>query len=380
MPEIVTDRNTCCVCHQTADKKLLKCANCHAVTYCSIQCQGSDWPRHKDNCIPLMISEFEGKGRGLVAARDFEKGELIFEDPAVINVREISPPNGEWVDHRVINAIKKQMADMSEKEKADFYKLPQADSDKEGCSLQSVIQFGIEENFLVELKIFLRNKIDGMIFLNKTLTNHSCSPNAVKGKLVKSPGGDSRQRIEVRATRNISKGEEVTTFYIMNPTTVNMLRPEIRAMLKRVFGFDCKCPICTGEIPDQDDIKRKILKIIEYAPPAHDLKRPSDWKREANECDRIMMLTKQMHIVPFDTKCFVCIDLAYAAHMARNPVLRKKAMDTWAELNKSVGLKKMVLYHETVQGYLDEWAKEFKSKKPPKKKEINTIYEREIKC
>ena len=112
MPEIVTDRNTCCVCHQTANKKLLKCANCHAVTYCSIECQSSDWTRHKDNCIPLMIAEFDGKGRGLVAARDFEKGELLFEDPAVINVRGISPPNGEWVDHIVINAIKKQMADM----------------------------------------------------------------------------------------------------------------------------------------------------------------------------------------------------------------------------------------------------------------------------
>ena len=56
------------------------------------------------------------------------------------------------------------------------------------------------------------------------------------------------------------------------------------------------------------------------------------------------------------------------------------AMDTWAELNKEIGLEKMVLYQETIQGYLDEWAKEFKSKKPPKKREVDTIYEREIKC
>ena len=89
-----------------------------------------------------MISEFEGKGRGLVAARDFEKGELIFEDPAVINVREISPPNGEWVNRIVINAIKKQMVDMSEKEKEDFYKLPQEDRDTRGCSLQTVYELG----------------------------------------------------------------------------------------------------------------------------------------------------------------------------------------------------------------------------------------------
>merc|ERR1711915_598748 len=124
----------------------------------------------------------------------------------------------------------------------------------------------------------------------------------------------------------------------------------------------------------------KILKIIEYAPPPHDLKTPADWRRDANENDRIMELTRKMHVVPFDTKCFVCIDLAYAAHMARNPVLRNKAMDTWAELNKSIGLRKMELYHRTIQGYLDEWSKEFESKKPPKKREIDVIYGREIKC
>ena len=328
-----------------------------------------------------MITEYEGKGRGLVASRDIKMGELILQDTAVIDVRAISGPTGECINHFVTNEIKEQMNMMSDQEKSDFYKLEQLNHDKVGCPLQSVNVFGREENFLEELKIYLKNKMSGMIFLNISLINHSCSPNAARGKLVLST--DTRltgQKMEVRAIRNISKGEEVTTFYIMTGTTVNMMRSEIRATLKRDFGFDCKCSICKGEIPDQDDIKKKILKIIEKDLPPYDRRKPSDWRRDANENERIMELTKQMHIVPFDTKCFACIDLAYAAHMARDPVLRKKAMDTWAELNEDVKLEKMGPYLQTIQGYLDEWAKEFESKKPPKKEEINTIYGRQIKC
>ena len=381
MPEILTDRNTCHFCDKTdADKKLLKCGRCQAITYCGLDCQRSDWTRHRKNCVPVMIKEYAGKGRGLVASRDIKMGELILQDTAVIDVRGISGPNGEWVNSFVINELKDQMKSMSDQERSDFYKLPQLDRDKEGCPLRSVNEMGRREQFLDELKIYIRNKMSGMIFLTMSLANHSCSPNATRGKLVGSDGEDNKRSMEVRAIRNISKGEEVTTFYIMTGTTVNMMRSEIRATLKKDFFFDCKCSICVGEVPDQDDVKRKILKIIDHELPPYDLRRPSDWRRDANENQRIMELTKQMHIVPFDTKCFSCIDLAYSAHMARNPTLRKKAMDTWAELNESVKLEKMVRYHQTIQGYLDEWDKEFKSRKPPKEEEIDTIYGRQIKC
>lgn len=336
MPEILTDRNTCHFCDKTdADKKLLKCGRCQAITYCGLECQKSDWTRHRKNCIPVMIKEYEGKGRGLVASRNIKIGELIFQDTAVIDVRDIAGPTGERVNFFVINELKEQMKNMSDQERSDFYKLPQLDRDKEGCPLKSVNEMGREEDFLDELKIYLRNKMSGMIFLTISLANHSCSPNATKGKLFRSDGGANGQSMEVRAIRNISTGEEVTTFYIMNGTTVNMMRSEIRATLKRDFFFDCKCSICVGEVPDQDDVKRKILKIVDFDLPPHDLKRPSDWTRDANQNERIMKLTNQMHIVPFDTKCFSCIDLAYSAHMARDPVLRKKAMDTWAELNEN---------------------------------------------
>ena len=73
MPEYyiqpVTNRQECYTCHKvvTGKRKLSKCAKCHAITYCSGECQKKDWPRHGWNCVPVMVTEIPGKGRGLVA-------------------------------------------------------------------------------------------------------------------------------------------------------------------------------------------------------------------------------------------------------------------------------------------------------------------------
>ena len=57
-------------------------------TYCSRECQAEDWPRHKENCVPVMVKEYEGKGRGLVAAKDIKMGELILTNEAVITDKD----------------------------------------------------------------------------------------------------------------------------------------------------------------------------------------------------------------------------------------------------------------------------------------------------
>ena len=89
MPETLTDRYRCHKCDMTSNKKKLsKCERCHAVTYCSRECQAEDWARHKDNCVPVMLKEYEGKGLGLVAAKDIKMGELILTNEAVITDKD----------------------------------------------------------------------------------------------------------------------------------------------------------------------------------------------------------------------------------------------------------------------------------------------------
>ena len=87
MPENLTDRNKCHKCHKTGKRKkdkLSKCARCHSITYCSQECQKEDWPRHSDNCVPVMVKEYGDKGQGLVASKDIKMGEQILIDKAVL--------------------------------------------------------------------------------------------------------------------------------------------------------------------------------------------------------------------------------------------------------------------------------------------------------
>ena len=69
----VTILQQCYTCHKKK-KKLSKCSSCHAISYCWRKCQKVDWPRHKENCVPVMVTEVGEKGRGLVAARDIKMG------------------------------------------------------------------------------------------------------------------------------------------------------------------------------------------------------------------------------------------------------------------------------------------------------------------
>ena len=72
----VTDRQVCFKCHKTVTgkKKLSKCSRCHAITYCGVACQKADWPRHAWNCVPVMVTEYEGKGRGAKYKRGLHQG------------------------------------------------------------------------------------------------------------------------------------------------------------------------------------------------------------------------------------------------------------------------------------------------------------------
>ena len=78
MPEILRDGVTC------GEPGSKRCSKCLSVTYCSSKCQRQDWTRHKRLCVPVVITQVPGKGRGLVASRDIDAGELILKDKIVV--------------------------------------------------------------------------------------------------------------------------------------------------------------------------------------------------------------------------------------------------------------------------------------------------------
>ena len=177
MPEELSDRTMCFRCGQTEIKNLFKCNQCNSITYCDKVCQREDWGRHKDNCIPVMLTELKGKGRGLVASRNIRVGEVIFTEEAAVtwswnplNVGSISgwPRFQNNAFKNFSKAISKQVQSMSKEEQSQFYNL-------RGCNSEPAFPF-------TEIAIFLANRIQEdesyHLFLNLSLINHSCAPNS----------------------------------------------------------------------------------------------------------------------------------------------------------------------------------------------------------
>ena len=132
MPEYLKDKDKrkCYKCNLVYDKNKKQCkvCKCHSITYCSEECQREDWPRHRENCVPVMVKKFKGKGRGLVAARDIEKGELIFEDKDAIKLRVIRDARTktvlpDTVNEEFVKSLKEQFENLPAEAKLLFLQL-----------------------------------------------------------------------------------------------------------------------------------------------------------------------------------------------------------------------------------------------------------------
>ena len=178
-----------------------KVCQCHAVTYCGKECQVADWPRHQENCIPVMVKEYGEKGQGLVAAKDIKMGEQILTDKAMVS-------NGDMVG---------------------------------SCFLTSDA-----ERLLINL------------LKDISLLNHSCAPNAAMGLLDFKE--EPEKRFELRAVKDISKEEEVTIFYSPE-SALPWLHVDMIETIQEDFGFDCKCNVCLGKVPGQDKLMKKLIEL-----------------------------------------------------------------------------------------------------------------------
>ena len=217
MPEDVTDRRCCHKCHTTVTgkRKLSKCAQCHSITYCGQESQRKDWPRHSQFCIPVMVTEIPGKGKGLVASKHFKKGQIIFKETAAIAV------NGPGV-MVPLQELKEQISKMSVEQKTRFYQL----SPRKKIN-QAELATAFRENCIQELNIFLSNSLvyedKTRLFLSNSLINHSCAPNVFYDT-----NDDLENEVKVIASKDISKGEEVTECYIGGFNTRSQMKTKLR--------------------------------------------------------------------------------------------------------------------------------------------------------
>ena len=210
-----------------------------------------------------MIREKEGRGRGLVAARNIKTGDVILQDTALITV------SGEADTWEAGQQIHEQVGKMKEEERRDFYRLTRmqklldisdsflsaAGDDKDNRAKAELVSLYKEET-----AIFFNNDISSgggskSLYLSLALLNHSCQANSCWGGA--GPGSEGKV-LELRAVREVREGEEVTVNYISVEGRYSDTQ-ERRDRLRAGWDFLCDCQLCrTGE---EDDTKLEVRRI-----------------------------------------------------------------------------------------------------------------------
>ena len=376
MPEYyiqpVTNRQECYTCHKvvTGKKKFSKCSKCHAITYCSRECQKKDWRRHGWNCVPVMVTEIPGRGRGLIAAKDIKKGELIFIDKPLIQVDKTKFLADTAAESFL---ILKKIENLPSEAKLQFYRLKGSDN-KCYEDLKSS-----QGELMGPVDVFLRNaavkNLSFYLYLNIALLNHSCAPNADAGKLLeKNNAGKLYNRIEIRAIKDISKGEEIT-FCVSLGTSITCAvlrtREARKIFIKEEFGFECKCCACSDLDADQENIAMELFEHIQTLTYTDIYKK--DWARDAEKLDKINDLTQKFRIGNAEFKWNSMISLAKTAQLARNQNLVTKGLNMLKKFSGDIQMEEARQVYEKLERDLAQWSNNLKSKKTPTRKEIEFI-------
>ena len=341
---------------------------CHAITYCGVECQRADWARHEWNCVPVMVTEVPGKGRGLVAARDIEKGDLIFKDDPVIKIA--INDKGLPVDPEFMTSLKQQIERLPTEAKSQYYKLStRADANTWSRNENEVLKLFLSNSKVYQVYNEGKEKDEySLLHLNIALVNHSCAPNATNSGIPRKREGVEDLRNELRAIRNISKGEEITICYFMDVKKFGSIPRKMKTDIRRSLGFNCECPVCLGQVPIQEKTLKKLIELHNKLNP-----KPSDWKREAGLWSRIVDLTLELNIGDPCEKVFALDAFVKFSHLARDKDLVKKALDMWRHFAEETKIKNVLRIYEAREECLVEWSKEFRSNIAPKKKEIDAF-------
>ena len=255
MPEILHEQYICLVCSKTGAKFL--CGRCHSVTYCGGECQMKDLKRHKKLCSPMVYKELDDRGRGFIATRDIKTGDLIYKDKSIMS---LGPREMKYYSSSETRVLEEQLKKFSSNEKKRFLSLK---GHEEHANPKSVMAIFAINQFRTQEK-----NDDNALYLEHffpTITSmtHSCFPNSAANIVL-----DDVTTLELRALKDIKKGDEVTIDYVYHyPAHGDEGNPwgyffidEKHEKIKR-WGLNCNCSRTEAE--KYDNIIREIKELIE---------------------------------------------------------------------------------------------------------------------
>jgi len=201
--------------------------------------EGCSGTRKELQRLGLDLKPVRGKGLGLVALRDFEKGEVVLSERALVKVG-ITSAYSSWTRQQAVSVLR-QVYKMSGEERAGLFKLSARQNSKQPLVLRIVSN----NCFNIDLRTF-------GVFLNISRINHSCVPNCID-----SAGSDESEK-RVLTLRRILCGEELSLSYLHAPEGSKAMR----AAELKYWNFVCTCELCLCEGRGESMLRENIVKVV----------------------------------------------------------------------------------------------------------------------
>ena len=200
-------------------------------------------PLEQLNLSLFSIQPVPGKGTGVVARFDIEKGERIIYEKPLFTIPAFSTAN--QID-KVERDIAATLKTLSKDEQRQFLSLHNNFPGKQpfnGIVRTNALPCGSAASV-------------GGVYLKICRINHSCIPNAHNS------WNSDTDCEAIHAIRFIKAGEEITISYDKGGPSDSR-----RPFLKSAFGFDCSCSLCNLPLVDlqASDSRRKQIQLLDEA-------------------------------------------------------------------------------------------------------------------
>ncbi|KUJ08751.1 SET domain-containing protein [Mollisia scopiformis] len=198
---------------------------------------------HRDP--PFVVSAIPGRGMGLIANRTIERGDLIkshpaiaiFHNDAVTKGHALYPTHYAPLMHLAINQLPPPTRSL--------FLAMAAHNVTEEPYIERIYTNTFGEDF--------NNQEHSIVIPETARLNHDCRPNAMYYF-------DPRTLVHyTHAARRIYAGEEITITYV-DPLQTRLKR---RAAIKRSWGFECSCSLCSQGVQFVRESNRRIVRINE---------------------------------------------------------------------------------------------------------------------
>jgi SET domain len=212
---------------------------------------------------PFYVAAIPGRGMGLIANRTIERGDLIkaHAGVAIFHNDCVDKSFDDYLPYK--EALMKLSVNQLPPATRDLFLAMAAHNESEEPYIEKIYTNTFGEDFGEEEH--------SLVVPETARLNHDCRPNAMyyfdRNTLVH----------YTHASRRIYAGEEITITYI-DPLQTRLNR---RAAIKRSWGFDCSCSLCSAENHFIRESNRRIIEINRISRILNEVVSQNETEREA---------------------------------------------------------------------------------------------------